>query len=387
MAYLDHAATTPMRRAAVEAMLPFLSESFGNPSGMHATARVAKTALEVAREQIAVHAGGQPREIVFTGSGTEADNLALKGAAHWQREHHGRDGIVVSAIEHHAVLHAADALGREGFRVTLAPVGRAGVVDPSAVGALVDDRTAVVSVMLVNNEVGTIQPVDVIAAQVRDRAPNVVVHTDAVAATPWLDLATATAGCDLVSVSAHKIGGPKGVGALVVRGRTRLAPLIDGGGQEWGLRSGTHNVAGIVGFATAWEETAVERAAEGPRVGVLRDRMVAGITDARPEVAVNGDPVCKVPGNAHLHVPGVEAEALLLLLDREGVAASSGSACTSGSMDPSHVLLAMGRSRTEALASIRLTLGWSSTAADVDDVLSVLPAAIAQLRPLRARAR
>jgi cysteine desulfurase len=387
MAYLDHAATTPMRPEAVEAMLPFLSGTFGNPSGLHGVARAAKTALEEAREVVADALGCLPREVVFTGGGTEADNLALKGAAWWGREHNNTDGVVITAVEHHAVLHAADRLQREGFRVARVGVDRGGVVKLDALAEALDDRTAVVSVMLANNEVGTIQPFAEITALVRERAPRAVLHTDAVQAVAWVDVVRATAGCDLVAISGHKFGGPKGVGALVVRGKTRAVPVIDGGGQEWGLRSGTHNVAGIAALAAALRVTTERRAADVARVGALRDRLAAGIRDAIPHAFFNGDPVTKIAGNCHVGLPGLEAESLLLLLDREGVAASSGSACSSGSMDPSHVLLAMGLSRAEALSSIRLSFGWASTDDDVDAALAVLPAAVSQLRPLAARRR
>jgi cysteine desulfurase len=385
--YLDHAATTPMRPEAVEAMLPFLSGTFGNPSGLHAVARAAKTALEEAREVVASALGCQPREVVFTGGGTEADNVAVKGAAWWSREHGGGDGVVISAIEHHAVLHAAERLEHEGFRVTRTPVDSAGIVDLDALAGVLDERTAVVSIMLANNEIGTIQPMAAIADLVRERAPRAALHTDAVQAVSWVDLAAVTAGCDLVAISGHKFGGPKGVGALVVRGKTRVTPVIDGGGQEWGLRSGTHNVAGIVALAAALRVTTERRSADIARIGALRDRLMAGIEQSIPGARFNGDTARKIAGNCHVAFPGVEAEALLLLLDREGIAASSGSACSSGSMDPSHVLLAMGMPRAGALSSVRLSLGWPSTDADVDAALAVLPAAVERLRPLAARTR
>ncbi len=255
MAYLDYAATTPMYPEVADAMRPFLSDVFGNPSGAHAAARAAKTALEEAREQIAAALGAEPADVVITGGGTEADNLAVKGAAHAARDPGTGDGVVTTTFEHKGVLAPSDRLEREGFRVTRVPVDGAGIVDLGALGAALDDRTVVVSVMLVNNEVGTIQPLDDVAALVRSRAPRAVLHTDAVQAVPWLDVAAAAAGADLVSVSAHKFGGPKGVGALVRRRATPLEPLIEGGGQEWGLRSGTADVAGAVGMAEALHVT------------------------------------------------------------------------------------------------------------------------------------
>ena len=386
MTYLDYAATTPLRPEAFEAMVPFLRDAFGNPSGVHEVARRAKTALEAAREAVAAALGAEPREIVFTAGGSEADNLALKGAA-WAARDAGRgDGIVTTPFEHHAVLDAGAGLGREGFRVGHARIGADGVVDLDSLAAALDDRTVVVSVMLVNNEVGTIQPLAEVAELVRERAPRAVLHTDAVQAVSWLDVATATAGADLVAVSAHKFGGPKGVGALVVRGATRLVPLLDGGGQEMGRRSGTHNVAGIVAMAEALRLTVERRDDDVARIAALRDRLAAGLAAAVPDAFFNGDVDRKVAGNCHVGFPGVETEALLLMLDRDGVCAAAGSSCQSGSMDPSHVLVAMGVPRREALSSLRLTLGYPSTEADVDRALEVIPAAVGRLRPL-ARTR
>jgi cysteine desulfurase len=385
MPYLDHAATTPMRPEALEAMLPFLQGAFGNPSGQHAQARVAKTALEEARESVAAALGARPAEIVFTGGGTEADNLALKGAAHSARNRGLGDGVLTTAIEHHAVLHSCDRLERDGFRVTRVKVGGGGVVDLDALADALDDRTVVVSVMLANNEVGTIQPLAEVAAVMAERAPRAVLHTDAVQAAAWLDVAELTAPAHLIAISAHKFGGPKGVGALVVRGGTRLLPVIDGGGQEGNLRSGTHNVAGIVGMAAALATTGARRAEEVPRVAALRDRLAAGLTAAVPNVRLNGDPVRKLVNNCHAAFPGVESEALLLLLDREGVCAAAGSSCASGALEPSHVLAAMGVPRELARGSVRLTLGWPSTGDDVDEALAVIAGAVERLRPLARR--
>ena len=383
-AYLDYAATTPMRSEAVAAMLPFLSQTFGNPSGGHAAARAAKTALEDAREEIAGLLGAAPGEIVFTGGGTESDNLAVKGAAHAVRDAGGGDGVVTTAFEHKGVLAACDRLEHEGFRVRRMAVGRDGIVDLDALGAALDRDTAVVSVMLVNNEVGTVQPLDEVAALVRERAPGAALHTDAVQAVPWLDVAAAAASADLAAVSAHKFGGPKGVGALVVRGEVAMAPLIEGGGQERGLRSGTSNVAGAVAMATALRITTAERADVVARVGVLRDRLAAGLTAAIPDCFFNGDVVRRVAGNCHVGFPGVEAEALLVALDREGVCAAAGSSCSSGATEPSHVLEAMGIARDHSLASIRLSLGPDTTDADIAIALEVIPTAVGQLRPVGA---
>jgi cysteine desulfurase len=387
MAYLDHAATTPLRPEALEAMLPLLREGFGNASGTHGVARAAKTALEEARERVALALGARPAEVVFTGGGTEADNLAVKGAAHAARHGGLGDGVVTTAIEHHAVLHSADRLEREGFRVARVGAGEDGIVDLDALAAALDERTVVVSVMLANNEVGTIQPLDEVARLMAERAPRAVLHTDAVQAAPWLDLSQAAAAAHLVAVSAHKFGGPQGVGALVVRGGARLQAVIDGGGQERDLRSGTHNVAGIVGMAAALAATVGHRGEEVPRVAGLRDELAAGIAAAVAGAVPNGDHARKLPNNCHVGFPGVESEALLLLLDREGVCAAAGSACASGAMEPSHVLLAMGLPPDVARGSIRLTLGWSTTAAEVEEALAIIPGAVERLRPLAAPRR
>lgn len=379
---LDYAATTPLRPEALEAMQPVLTGVFGNPSGTHEIARRAKTLIEDARERVAARLGCEPREVVFTGGGTEADNMAVKGAAWAGRDQGTGDAVVTTAFEHHAVLDTVERLGREGFRASEARVTPGGVVDLDDLASRLDERTVVVSVMLVNNEVGTVQPLDEVAALVRERAPRAVLHTDAVQAPQWLDVAVATRDAGLVALSAHKFGGPKGTGVLVVRDGTRLAPLVDGGGQEMGRRSGTHNVAGIVGLAAALEATAAHRDDEVARIGALRDRLAAGLAEAVPDVFFNGDPARKVAGNCHVGFPGTEAEALLLMLDRDGVCAASGSSCQSGSTDPSHVLVAMGLDRRDALASIRLSLGWPSTGADVDAALDVVPEAVERLRPL-----
>jgi cysteine desulfurase len=386
MAYLDYAATTPMRPEAVAAMQPFLSETFGNPSGGHAAARAAKTALEEAREQVAVSLGAETGEVVLTGGGTEADNLAVKGGALAAREAGLGDGVVTTAFEHKGVLAACDRLEREGFRVGRVAVDRGGVVDLDALAGALDERTVMVSVMLVNNEVGTIQPLDDVAALVRERAPRAALHTDAVQAVPWLDVAAATAAADLVAISAHKFGGPKGVGALVVRGGRPVTPLIEGGGQERGLRSGTSNVAGSVAMAAALRATERARDDDTARVRTLRDRLARGLSEAVPGCFFNGDERRKVAGNCHVGFRGVEAEALLVLLDRRGVSAAAGSSCSSGATEPSHVLEAMGVPRDDALASIRLSLGFASTVGDVDVALEALPGAVDQLRPVGAPA-
>ena len=369
-AYLDHAATTPLRPEALEAMLPFLTEHFGNPSGAHRVSRTARRAVDDARDVVAAGLGCEPGEVVFTGGGTEADNLALAGAA---AARPGR--VLCSAVEHHAVLHAASALG--GATV---PVGPDGVLDLGALRGLLSDDVSVVSVMLANNEVGTLQPLAAVLAAVRERVPAAAVHTDAVAAFPWVDVAAEAAGADLVAVSAHKFGGPKGVGALAVRRPAVVHPIQHGGGQERGRRSGTHNVAGIVGMAAAMAATVASRATEVTRVGALRDRLADGLLATVPGTVETGHRPGRVAGNCHLRFAGVESEALLVLLDDAGVFAAAGSACASGALEPSHVLTAMGVSRAEARGSLRLSLGTTTTEADVDLALAAVAAAVSQLR-------
>jgi cysteine desulfurase len=380
MAYLDHAASTPVRAEAVAAMQPFLAEQFGNPSGGHTASRATKTALEASRETVAAVCGAEPDEIVFTGSGSEADNLAVKGAV-WAARAQGRpDAVVTSGIEHKAVLGAAARLEAEGSCLTTVRATAAGTIDLEHLARALDERTAVVSVMLVNNETGVVQALAAVADLVREHAPNAVLHTDAVQAPQWLDLREHTARADLVAISGHKFGGPKGVGALVVRRGTALVPLVEGGGHEYGLRAGTQNVAGIVGFATALAVTHERRVPETAAIATLRDRLQAGLARDVPGFLVNGDERLRVAGALHCAFPGVEAETLLVALDQQGVYAASGSACSSGAIDPSHVLLAMGLSRSRALSSIRCSLGYASTDRDVDDALAVIPEVVAKLR-------
>lgn len=370
-AYLDWAATTPMRPEAVDAMLPFLTERFGNPSGAHAVSREARKALDEAREVVAGCLGARPGEVVFTGGGTEADNLAIVGAAAV------RPGpTVCSAVEHHAVLHACESLGDN----RIAPVGPDAVVDLDRLSALLDPSVSVVSVMLANNEVGTVEPLADVAALVRERAPEAVLHTDAVQAFPWLDVSVLGAPADLVAVSAHKFGGPKGVGALVVRQGVRVRPILHGGGQERDRRSGTHNVAGIVAMAAAMRATVEGREETVARVGRLRDRLVDGLVAGVAGCVETGERAVKIAGNCHVSFEGVESESLLVLLDAAGVYASAGSACASGAVDPSHVLTAMGLSRAQAGASLRLSLGTGTTDADIDLALEAIPAAVARVR-------
>jgi cysteine desulfurase len=369
--YLDHAATTPMRPEAVEAMLPYFGERFGNASGSHVVAREARKALDEARDIVAECLGARPGEVVFTGGGTEADNLAIAG------RHAARAGAVVcTAVEHHAVLRTCEALAE----ARIVPVGADGVVDLDALAAVLDPTVSVVSVMLANNEVGTIQPLAEVADAVRAAAPDAVLHTDAVQAFSWLDVARLASPADLVAVSAHKFGGPKGVGALVVRDGVTVEPIIRGGGQERDRRSGTYNVAGVVGMAAAMQATVATRAATVERVAVLRDRLADGLLATVAGSSETGPRAGKVAGNCHLCFEGVESEALLVLLDGAGVCAAAGSACTAGAVEPSHVLTAMGVPAERANGALRLSLGSTTTEADVDLALEVVPPAVERLR-------
>ncbi len=370
-----------MRLEAIAAMEPFLAAHPGNPSGGHGAARATKTALEEARETVALVCGCRPDEVVFTGSGSESDNLAVKGAAWAARAHDpALDGVVTSGIEHKAVLGASARLGAQGFRIAQVRAGGDGIVDLDLLGGELDERTAVVSVMLVNNETGVRQPVAEIARLVRERAPRAVMHSDAIQAPQWLDFAPLTSAVDLVAISGHKFGGPKGVGALVVRSGTTLVPLVDGGGHEQGRRAGTQNVAGIVAFAAALRVTHERRAEEITRIAALRDELEHGLAAQVSGFHVNGASEARVAGLLHCTFDDVEAETLLLALDRQGVMAASGSACSSGAVDPSHVLLAMGMPQLRALSSVRFSLGYASTRADVDAALVIVPEVVAKLR-------
>ena len=379
-AYLDHAATTPLRPEAAAAMLPWLTERFGNPSGSHAVSRAARAAIDDAREATAGALGVDPGGVVFTGGGTEADNLAILGRLG------RRPGVVVcSAIEHHAVLHAAQAAVANAGPATecrVVPVHPDGTVDLDALAGLLDGAVSVVSVMLVNNEIGTIQPLGPVARLVRRLAPNAVLHTDAVQAFGWIDVAHHAADADLISISAHKFGGPQGTGVLAVRGDVALAPVIHGGGQERDRRSGTHNVAGIVGLSAAIGATVADRDGAAARVAPLRDRLADALLTL-PGTTETGDRARKIAGNCHVCFDGIESEALLILLDDAGVWASAGSACASGAMEPSHVLVAMGVPKDQALGSLRLSLGTTTTDADIDLALKIIPDALAQLRRRR----
>jgi cysteine desulfurase len=380
-AYLDYAATTPLHPEVREAMEPFFGQVFGNPSSIHSFGREARLAVEQARQAVAALIGADPAEIVFTSGGTEADNLAVLGAARLRREK-GRK-VVVSAVEHHAVLNACRHLERrEGFEVVLLPVDGHGRVNPEELLRVLDGQTVLVSVMLANNETGTLQPVRELARLCRER--GVLFHTDAVQAVGHIPVNVRELGVDLLSLSAHKFYGPKGAGALYVRRGVRLEPLFQGGGQERRIRPGTENVAGIVGLGAACRVAAREMAEREARVAALRGRLEEGIRRLFPEARVNGHPEERLPGILNVVFPGVEGEALLLNLDLKGVAASAGAACSAGSVEPSHVLLAMGLSEDLAHGAVRFSLGRESREEDVEHVLEVLPPIVERLRRMRA---
>ncbi len=389
LVYMDHAATTPVSREAAAAMLPYLTDSFGNASSLYMLAQDARRALDEARDRCAAVLNCRVGEIVFTSGGTESDNAALLGAALALKN--AGTHVITSAIEHHAVLHACELLETLGFQVTYAPVDRMGRIDPEAVAELVTPETTVVSVMLANNEIGTLQPVADVARRVRERAgalgASVVLHTDAVQAPGWLSLDVGALGVDMLSLSAHKFGGPKGVGLLYIRRNTPFVPTQVGGAQERERRAGTENVAGIVGMSVALEQAEAARAQEHPKVGALRDRLIAAIQERIPNARLNGHPTERLPNNVNFCFSGVEGEPVLLGLDLAGVAASSGSACTAGSLEPSHVLLALGLHPDVARSSLRLTLGPDNTEEEVDYVVETLAGLVEKLRSMSAAPR
>lgn len=375
--YLDHAATTPVRPEVLEAMLPFFIDLYGNPSSLHGEASLPREALDRAHSGVADVLGCRPAEIVFTAGGTEADNLALLGAARALRSRGNH--VITSRIEHDAVLHACRQLEAEGFRVTYLPVHPDGLLDLEALAAALDEETILLSIMLANNEIGTVQPIEAIGRMIR--GSGILFHTDAVQAAGALDIGVDRLGVDLLTLSAHKIYGPKGVGALYVRRGTPLVPLVFGGEQERGRRAGTENVPGIVGLAVALLLAERERAAEAGRLAALRDRLIAGVAARVPGAHLTGHPLERLPGHASFYLDGVTGEAVLVNLDLEGIACSSGSACRAGSTDPSHVLRAIGLPSDLARNGLRLTLGRENSDGDVDYVLAVLPRAAVALQP------
>ncbi len=379
--YLDFAATTPVAPEVMEEMLPFFTEFYGNPSSIHGFGRDARRAVEKARGRVAELLHVPARDLYFTSGGSESDNWALKGAALAEKNRGKR--ILVSAVEHHAVLDACKWLQGQGFDVIFLPVDQYGTVAPETVEKYITDDTVLISVMAANNEIGTIQPVREIGEIAREH--GILFHTDAVQAAGAFPLNAAAAGADLISISAHKIYGPKGIGALYIRGGTRMESLIHGGAQERGLRAGTENLAGIVGFGKAAELAAQRMEQDSARITALRDRLIHGILDRVPGAVLNGHPTRRLPNNCHFSFPGIEGEALLLRLDLAGIAASAGSACTAGSMEPSHVLLAIGQRSELANGSLRMTLGRETTEKEIDEVLEVLPKIAKDLRGMRER--
>lgn len=376
--YLDHAATTPTDPAVVEAMLPYFTTQFGNPSSIYRLGRNALQALDDARATTAEILHCSPKEIVFLGGGSEADNLAIKGVALAAQRAGKGNHVITSAIEHHAVLHACAYLAEFGFEVTILPVDRDGLVSPDDLRAAIRPETVLVSIMYANNEIGTIQPIAELGAICRER--GVLFHSDAVQAAGALPLDVTALNVDLLSLTAHKFYGPKGVGALYVRRGVPLLAQINGGGQERRRRAGTENVPGIVGFATALRLAEERREAYVAHCLALRERLIDGIISRIPDVRLNGHRTQRLPNNVNVSFAATDGESILLLLDQAGIAASSGSACSSGSLEPSHVLKAIGLDDELAHGSVRLTVGKDTTGADIDVVLDRLPAMIERLR-------
>jgi cysteine desulfurase len=375
--YLDHAATTQIDPEVLEEMLPYLGTQYGNPSSIYGLGRRARAALDAARDLVAGAIGAQSREVIFTSGGSESDNLALRGVAYRNRER-GRH-VICSQVEHHAVLHTCQDLEREGFDVTYLPVDADAGVRPSDLEAALRDDTILVSVMTGNNEVGTVEPVRELAAVTHARG-SAYFHTDAVQAFGKTPVRVDDLGVDLLSISAHKIYGPKGVGALYVRMGTRIQPLVTGGGHERNRRAGTENVAGIVGLAKAVEIAIRDFDRDTAHLRAMRDRLIDGVVRSIPRARLTGHAEARLAHHASFVFPGIRGDSLLMLLDRDEVYASSGSACTSGSLEPSHVLLAMGISAQDALGSLRLTVGKRTTAEEVDRAVDTISRAVAQLR-------
>jgi len=382
--YLDHNATTPVRPEVVDRMIAVLRQEFGNPSSVHHFGQGAKAVIDEARTLTAALVDGDPSEVFFTSGGTESDNVALRGVAE-AMEASGRKHLVATSIEHEAVLNTLKALARRGWRVTLLPVDETGVVSPDALSDALASDTALVSVMHANNEIGTIQPIAELAR--RAHAGGAVFHTDAVQTAGKLPISVRALGVDLLSISAHKFYGPKGVGALWVRRGLRVHPVLTGGRQERNRRAGTENVPGIVGLGVAAGLAQATMDEEGSRLGLLRDRLEAGVVAAVPGTTVNGGGSARVPNTTNISFDRVEAESMLIALDLDGVAVSTGSACSSGTLEPSHVLKAMGLPTHRTQNSIRFSLGAANTDADIDRVLAILPAVVSKLRSLTRAVR
>ncbi len=376
--YLDHASTTPADPAVVAEMLPWMTEQYGNPSTVYSLGLTAAQAVQMARESIARRLGADPEEIYFTSGGTESDNWAVLGTAEAQQKK-GRH-VITSAVEHHAVLESVDYLEKHGCEVTRIPVDGGGLVDPESVRRALRPDTILVSVMHANNEVGTIQPIAEIGKITREA--GVLFHCDAVQTAGKQPLHVNELGVDLLSVSAHKLYGPKGVGLMYLRKRTRISPLLHGGGQEKSRRAGTHNVPGIVGMAKAFELATERMADDAAREAALRDRLWQGLSGSIEAIHLNGDMAHRLSGNLNVRLDGIEGEAMILMLDMEGICVSSGSACTTGSLEPSHVLLAMGIPAEHAHGSLRITLGRSTTQEDIDHFIKVFPPIVSRLREM-----
>ncbi len=372
--YMDHGATTPVREEVLEAMLPFLREQYGNPSSVHAKGRAVRSAVENAREKTALALGANTEEIYFTSGGTESNNIALRGAAKKQKK---PGHIITSVVEHHAVLDVCRDLEKEGHRVTYLPVDSSGLLDPAAVEKAITPETFIISIMAANNEIGTLQPVGEIGAIAAGH--NILFHTDAVQVTGQLPVDVKKLQVDLLSLSAHKFNGPKGVGALYRRKGVKIDPLYRGGGQERKLRPGTENVPGIIGLSRALELSVEEIPRKTKTLQSLRDRLIRGLLKI-DDVVLNGHPEKRLPGNVNVSFKYIEGESILLGLDMQGIAASSGSACSSGSLDPSHVLSAIGLDHHTAHGSIRFTMGWGNSEADLDYVLDKVPGVVEKLR-------
>jgi len=376
--YLDHAATTPTRPEVVKSMLPYFADSFGNPSSIHSQGQEAKGAVEEARTKVAELIGARSEEIVFTSGGTEADNFALKGVA-YANEHKGNH-IITTSIEHHAVMEVCKFLGRRGFTITYLPVDKYGLVNPDDVRKAITDKTILISIIHANNEVGTIEPISEIGKIAKEA--EVYFHTDAVQTVGHIPVNVDKLKADLLSISAHKLYGPKGAGALYIRKGTKLVSLIHGGEQEKRRRAGTENVPGIVGLGKAVELAGQEIGKEAERLAYLRDKLIEGFGEKIDHIRLNGHPTRRLPNNVNVSVDFVEGESMLLNLDLEGICASTGSACSSASLEPSHVLLALGLPPEQAHGSLRFTMGRENTEADVERVLEVLPGIVARLRAM-----
>ena len=376
--YMDHSATTYVRREVVEAMAPYHSEHFGNPSSIYSIARESKEAIDAARLQVSTALGAEPDEIYFTSGGSESDNWAIKGVAFANRKKGNH--IITSAIEHHAVLHTCQYLEKEGFMVTYLPVDQYGLVDPADLEKAITDKTVLISIMYANNEIGTIEPIAELGAIAKKH--KIPFHTDAVQAVGNIRIDMKVQNIDMLSLSAHKFYGPKGVGVLYIRKGTKIDNLIHGGGQERRRRAGTENIAGIVGLGKAIELATADIEGHNKKIRALRDRLMSGILAKIPHSRLNGHPEKRLPGNINISFEFIEGESMLLWLDDEGICASTGSACTSGSLEPSHVLLATGLPVEISHGSLRLTLGNVNTDADVDFVLEVLPKVVSRLREM-----